>query len=464
MSVFKSGDSIHEGKEDRSIIHNIKLLFAIFSVVMLTTGIISYNLAATELKTQLTNKCQALAATVATIIAEDSDGYTAFLQDMDRDTKYYSRTKALMIKLKQINVEHVTYVYTETFVDGDTKMYVIGGEHPSSPVYTGPGVTEAMTKAERIAYSTKKTALGEDFENTEYGERLSAYEPIVHKDTGEFLGLVGADIVRQQYNSIMIIFIVQTVISIIAGLTIFAFCMRWFSGNVNHVMNKQRYEAEFARNILSTGRMHYQKMNEMYDSIRMMRHDYKFHLNAALDMLRRGEIEKSSEYLIGLQAEFSEHELLNFCDNPVINSLISDYAERCKKSDIETTFKISIPDDFNIPNYDMCIIFGNLLENAMESCQKLKTNRNIQLKVKLQGEQLAIMVRNKFDGSVSMNGEERLSTKKGGGIGLRSVQAVVVRHGGKLITEHDEDWFKAFVLLRIPSSQTSNSSSGFESQ
>lgn len=434
-----------EKPENKNTMRNIKLLFVILSAVILLTSVISYNLAAKELKTQLTNKCQALAATVAAIISENSDGYAAFLENLDMESEYYVLTKELMMNLKQVNVEHVTYIYTEAFVDENTKMYVIGGEDPSSPVYTGPGVRESMTKAEKAAYSTQKSALGNDFENTDYGERLSAYEPIFHKDTGEFLGLVGADIIRQQYNSIMVIFVAQTVITMAAALAIFALCMRWLSGNVNNAINKQRYEVEFARNIISTGRMHYKKMNELFNEIRVMRHDYKYHLNIMQELLQRGETEKANNYMEILQSEFQNQKLNYYCDNVVINALISNYAERYEKEGIEFITDIKT-EDFQIPNYDICIVLGNLLENAFEACRELIANKKIRLIIVKQNEQLGIRVENSFNG-IALDGLS--SNKKDRGLGLKSVKAVALRYYGELVTEWSGDVFIASVIMSM---------------
>jgi len=224
-----------------------------------------------------------------------------------------------------------------------------------------------------------------------------------------------------------------------------------------HEKTKQRYNADFARNIISSGRDYYQKINEQYDALRIMKHDYKFHLNTALDMLRRGEIEKSDEYLSGLQNQLEERELINFSDNPVINSLVADYAGKCRKLKIDFNVSINIPSDFSLSNYEMCIVLGNLLENAVEACQKIESGSNgerqIKLAIKPQGEQLAVMVRNTFNGEVIKEGEKYISTKKHDtnrkhGIGLESVMAVVGSYGEMFHVEHDDKWFSVFVVWK----------------
>jgi hypothetical protein len=149
-----------EEKEDIRIKRHIMLLFAIFCVVTLAAGIIAYNFAAVELKKQLVNKCHALAATIAAVIAEDSDGYAAFLKDMDVNSAYYKRMHDLMIKIRQDNNDHITYLYTQKFINDDTFAFVLDGEPMDSPLYTPPGVQEQMTWMDIFAFREQKAVLG----------------------------------------------------------------------------------------------------------------------------------------------------------------------------------------------------------------------------------------------------------------------------------------------------------------
>jgi len=217
-----------------------------------------------------------------------------------------------------------------------------------------------------------------------------------------------------------------------------------------HERMKQKYEANFARDIISTGRDHYHKMNEQYDALRIMKHDYKFHLNTALDMLQSGDLEKGKDYLNGLHKQFEDKELPNFCGNVVINSLVSDYAGKCEELNIEFNVTISIPPEFTVPNYEMCIVLGNLLENALEACRKLENNRQIKLVLKPKGEQLILMVRNTFNGEIVLDGDKIVSTKKddNSGIGLESVMAVVDRFGEMFRINYDNEFFSVFVLWK----------------
>jgi len=244
---------------------------------------------------------------------------------------------------------------------------------------------------------------------------------------------------------------------IVMSFVMWSFIILIFAIINTHERMKQKYEANFARDIISTGRDHYHKMNEQYDALRIMKHDYKFHLNSAMDMLQSGDIEKSREYLNGLNKQFEDKELPSFCSNVVINSLISDYARKCKESNIEFNVTISIPPNFTVPNYEMCIVLGNLLENALEACRKLENNRQIKLVLKPAGEpadtsgvQLILMVRNTYNGEVLLDGEKIISTKRDDnvGIGLDSVMAVVDRFGEMFRINYDSEFFSVFVLWK----------------
>jgi len=217
-------DEIRKKRTKRQII----MIASLFCVIKLITGIISYNLASNILREQLVFKCKSVALTVASVIASDSDGYKEFLRTLDMESDYYKCTKELMMNIKKANADQVTYIYTEARVDNDMMMYVIGGEDPSSPAYTAPGVKDTLVAANREAYDKQLPTAGMNFEDTEYGTRLSAYAPITHKDTGEFLGLVGVDITRFQYNNVMNIVLFETIASILIvffffGIIVFLF-------------------------------------------------------------------------------------------------------------------------------------------------------------------------------------------------------------------------------------------------
>jgi len=236
------------------------------------------------------------------------------------------------------------------------------------------------------------------------------------------------------------------------SLLVFAFCTfcaLCYAIINTHEKTKRRVEAEFANSIISSGRGHYEKMNDQQNSLRIMRHDVKYHISAAREMLRSGKGDEVDGYLSEVESLVTENELPVFCKNTVINALLSGYAERCRKSGISCGFEAALPEPMSVPNYEMCVVLGNLLENAVEAALKLDSGRYIELKANYKHQQFAVTVKNSFDGTVLSDDGQPVSGKKDGGFGLRSVQAVVERYGGKLITEWDGNTFTAYVIIDV---------------
>jgi len=230
-----------------------------------------------------------------------------------------------------------------------------------------------------------------------------------------------------------------------------------------HDRTKKRLEADYARKIIASGEEHYQKMNEQFETLRIMRHDFKYHQNVLLDFMQTGEAGKAIEYLKGQQAEASQHELMHFCDNRVINALLIWYAGQYEKSGVDYAFKVVLPEKLSVSDYDMCIVIGNLLENALEASLELAGNRKVDLGIVLHNEQLALKISNNFKAfppgkqkpAMDEAASVLASPPHGRGLGLRSVQIVTDRYGGKLFVKQAEDAFVVTVLMDLASNSKS---------
>ena len=236
---------------------------------------------------------------------------------------------------------------------------------------------------------------------------------------------------------------------------IWSFLILYYAIINTHDRTKKQLEANYAKEIITSGEEHYQKMDELFEKLRIMRHDFKYHQNVLLDFMQKGETGKAIEYLKGQQAEALQHELMHFCDNHVINALLIWYAGRYEKSGIDYTFKVILPEKLPVSDYDMCIVIGNLLENALEASLKLTDNRKVDLDIILHNEQLALKIKNNFNPSpgkqkLAMEATNVLANPMNSrGLGLRSVQIVTDRYKGKLFVKPVENIFTVTVLIDL---------------
>ena len=224
-----------------------------------------------------------------------------------------------------------------------------------------------------------------------------------------------------------------------------------------HEKTRKRLEADYAREIIASGEEHYQKMHGLFEKLRIMRHDLKYHQNVLLDFMQKGETGRAIEYLKEQQAEAMQHGPMHFCENQVINALLACYAGRYEKSRIGYAFKVVLPEKLSVSDYDMCIVIGNLLENALEASLKLADGRKVDLDIALHNGQLALKIRNNFKapppGKLQAAADEAANvlavSPDGRGLGLQSVRIVTDRHKGKLFIKRGENVFSVTVLIDL---------------
>jgi len=243
--------------------------------------------------------------------------------------------------------------------------------------------------------------------------------------------------------------VIPIAIAIIAELAIFAFRIHYFFGNAYNAVNIHKAEAEFAHCLVSAERAHYQKIAEMYETLSVLRHDFKYHLKVIDELLQTGNTEKAEQYLTEIRKQTPEDDLHYYCEDSVINALLASYAKNCENFNIKYRAKIALPKTISVLRYDICVILGNLLENALEACKKLESGGEMDLTMKTNEQYLTITVKNRFDGIVIEKNGELASTKKNGGLGLRSVRAVTERYGGHISVERTENVFTIYVMLNV---------------
>ena len=104
-------------------------------------------------------------------------------------------------------------------------------------------------------------------------------------------------------------------------------------------------------------------------------------------------------------------------------------------------------------NNDLSIVFGNLLENAIEACLKIdKDKRFIKISSDVNYDMLVITMDNSYDGNfLSVDGRFCSTKREGFGIGLSSVQSVARKYYGDAKFEDKDGYFQSSVYLRIGS-------------
>lgn len=215
-----------------------------------------------------------------------------------------------------------------------------------------------------------------------------------------------------------------------------------------HTIDHRSAEEQLAaaRQIVSLKRKNYMQLQQYQQRIRIIEHDFSHHLHALEHM---GEKERT-EYLKQLGSELGRNKEGVFCENEAVNSLLREYKGRAEGCDTAFRVEISISKELPADTLSVCVILGNLLENAVEACSKCgdDTERFISLQMREEPEGLRIMIRNSYDGRIRMYKTRLLTTKKDGGLGMLSVRRLLDHPLDDFDYYFDNRVFSSMVFLK----------------
>lgn len=193
----------------------------------------------------------------------------------------------------------------------------------------------------------------------------------------------------------------------------------------------------------------YRKLLGNIENTARVRHDWRHHLLTINGFAESGDTETLREYLKNLFPVYVNDAEKSVCQNHVVDVILLHYAAIAREQGGSMEVEVDIPNDIAISDTDLCIVFGNLVENAVEACfSSACEKRLVMVKAYIKGKQLIIMIKNTYHDKVIMGKNIYFSTKhEGAGIGISSVQRAAEKYNGSVKVEHDGGYFSVFVLL-----------------
>ncbi len=200
-----------------------------------------------------------------------------------------------------------------------------------------------------------------------------------------------------------------------------------------------------------------EEAENFYGSIRKVRHEMKNHMANIKGLAGAGEYGEIEEYVRRMDETMQELEYKYVTGNAVTDVIINDKCRRAEKAGIR--FDADFRYGGEIPVFDMGIILNNLLDNAIEACEKLETGKGfVRLSLKRKKQFLILYVENSFDGAVPIRKGSSLppTTKQSilpgiiteHGIGLENVRDIAERYFGGVNIKVKGDVFHVTVMLQ----------------
>ena len=236
-------------------------------------------------------------------------------------------------------------------------------------------------------------------------------------------------------------------------LILVAFCAAVVSVILTVLILKNKYDrclSDFQDSVLKKQR---DEVQNIYQTMRAWRHDYHNHMQSIKAMLEMGKKEELSEYLDNLEKDLDSIDIAIRTGNVGLDAILSSKVSIARKNNIEVNCTAKVPADLKISDVHLCAIVGNLMDNAIEACEKISEGskpRFIRVYIGLFKSQLYISVTNSTCEKHRKRLSELVTSKLGEhGFGLRRIDKLAEKYDGYVNRKNEPGVFATEVMLSL---------------
>lgn len=225
--------------------------------------------------------------------------------------------------------------------------------------------------------------------------------------------------------------------------------MQFSNMNTEEKFVRAEEKAKRSKMLIDMKSEQYNMITEKIEKTRKSRHDIHHHINVVYQLAKENKIEQLIEYLEEYNKIYSTKEPMVYCNNSTVDAILNHYILLAKDNGIEVQLNVALPEELKIRDTDLCIVIGNLLENAIEASEK-EENKRIKLRINRSNEYICMLVSNLYNGEIKKGHSGYYSRKrefKDTGIGLSSVSVVVEKYDGRMEVDHTNGEFNVFIMM-----------------
>ncbi|MBP3620926.1 MAG: GHKL domain-containing protein [Lachnospiraceae bacterium] len=218
--------------------------------------------------------------------------------------------------------------------------------------------------------------------------------------------------------------------------------------HILNVQNNYKLENERLRSFISEEEQNIRRIEELYESSKIIRHDLKHYSVMISNYLKEERYDEIQQFLDSTVEEGLNNSTVYYTSDNTLNAVLNNKLTICKEKHIPIDVKISasIPENKSI---DICVILSNLLDNAIRAQQDIN-KKLITVKIYSQNDMLYLVVSNHIEGSVLRDNPKLETTKDDKvthGLGLKSIKKRVSDMDGMYKISEKGDSFTTTITI-----------------
>ena len=197
----------------------------------------------------------------------------------------------------------------------------------------------------------------------------------------------------------------------------------------------------------------YEQATKGYKEKAELLHDEKHHVDAIREMLEKGKVEDAIRYVGEVSQKLRESGSRIWSNHLFLDLVLNMKVQEAEERLIQSEIYFDDMSGLNMQETDISVLFGNLLDNAIEAAEKIFDPERRWIKVcgERRGDMLVLNISNPTEQELQFEGELPVSTKEDKtlhGFGLQSVRHIAERYQGEMEVEENEGVFHVGLMLK----------------
>jgi hypothetical protein len=190
-------------------------------------------------------------------------------------------------------------------------------------------------------------------------------------------------------------------------------------------------------------------MISITDNLRKLRHDMNNHIGLIKSMIYEQKYEDLRGYVDELYQDVAVANEYIVVENKTLSVLLNSKREKAKELEVDFQSFVAAS-DINMPEKDICVLFGNILDNAIEAASKAINSKFVNMSIQKTESGCIIQCENSIGEKPVIRKGKFLTSKADKnhhGIGTENIIDVVNKYNGKINFDFDEDVFNIRIVM-----------------
>lgn len=181
--------------------------------------------------------------------------------------------------------------------------------------------------------------------------------------------------------------------------------------------------------------IYYNKLEEINKQTRSIKHDMQNHMIVIKSLLENNELDKLNEYIAKMTSTVKLIESSVSTGNTIVDAVLNDKLQSAKELGIKIKYKFNLDSTLDLEDVDLCIIFSNTIDNAIEACSKLdEEKRFIKMQAVCDRGYFIYSIKNSANKKVDLESKKNRYTSKkdvqNHGFGINNISNTVKKYNG----------------------------------